>query len=92
MMGPEGAPGQFQMVISNYIEQCDKMTLVVDKTQMGLLSMSIATYLNDPSDAVEVSAQFSRIPGGPNHVSAETINGVSKKVTVVVRNSNYQHM
>jgi hypothetical protein len=92
MMGPEGAPGEFRLVISNYIKQGDKMTLVVDKTQMGLLSVSIATYLNDPSDAVNVSVQFSRIPGGPNHVSTETINGVSKKLTIVVQNSNYQHL
>jgi hypothetical protein len=92
MMGPEGAPGEFRLVISNYIKQGDKMTLVVDKAQMGLLSVSIATYLNDPSDAVNVSVQFGRIPGGPNHVSAETIDGVSKKVTIVVQNSNYQHL
>lgn len=92
MMGPEGAPGEFRLVISNYIKQGDKMTLVVDKAQMALLSVSIATYLNDPSDAVTVSVQFSRLPGGPNHVSAETINGVSKKLTIAVQNSNYQHL
>lgn len=92
MMGPEGAPGEFRLVISNYIKQGDKMTLVVDKAQMALLSVSIATYLNDPGDAVTVSVQFSRLPGGPNHVSAETINGVSKKLTIAVQNSNYQHL
>jgi len=68
------------------------MTLVVDKAQMGLLSVSIATYLSDPSDAVDVSVQFGRIPGGPNHVSTETINGVSKKLTIFIQNSNYQHL
>ena len=92
MMGPEGAPGEFRLVISNYIKQGDKMTLVVDKAQMGLLSLSIDTYLNDPSDAVNVSVVFSRLPGGPNHVSTETINGVSKHLTIVVQNSNYQHL
>ena len=34
--------------------------------------------------------RFSGIPGGPNHVSAETINGVSKQLTIAIRNSNYQ--
>ena len=37
MMGPEGAPGEFRLVISNYIKQGDKMTLVVDKNQMVCL-------------------------------------------------------
>ena len=91
-MGPEGAPGEFKMVISNYIKQGDNMTLVIDKAQMGIKSLSIATYLSDPKDAVTVSVQFSRLPGGPNHVSTQTINGVSKQLTIAVQNSNYQHM
>lgn len=92
MMGPEGASGNVKMVFSNYVKPGDKMTLVVDKADMSLQSLTIATYLNDPSNAVNVTVEFSRIPGGPNHVATETINGVSKQVTVVVQNSNYQHM
>jgi hypothetical protein len=85
-----GTPGQYQLVISNYIKQGDKMTLVVDKAQKALVSLSIATYLNDPSDAVNVTVTFSAIPGGPNHVSTETIDGVSKQLTIAIQNSNYQ--
>jgi len=93
MVGAQpGAPGQYRVVVSNYIKQGDNMTLVMDKTQKDLVSVSIATYLNDPSDAVNVNVQFAGMPGGPNHVSAETINGVSKQLTIVIQNSNYQHL
>jgi len=93
MLGPAaGAPGEYRLVLSNYIKQGDNMTLVIDKAQTDLASLSISTYLSDPSDAVNVTVQFSRIPGGPNHVSAQTINGVSKQLTINVQNSNYQHM
>ena len=93
MLGPAGgAAGQYRLVISNYVKQGDNMTLVIDKAQGGLSSLSISTYLSDPSDAVNVSVQFSRLPGGPNHVATETINGVSKKLTINVQNSNYQRM
>jgi hypothetical protein len=93
MVGPQpNAPGQYRVVISNYIKQGDNMTLVMDKTQKDLVSLAIATYLNDPSDALNVSVEFANIPGGPNHVSAETINGESKHLTVAIQNSNYQHM
>jgi hypothetical protein len=93
MLGPAaGAPGEYRLVLSNYIKQGDNMTLVIDKAQKDLASLSISTYLSDPSDAVNVTVQFSRIPGGPNHVSAQTINGVSKQLTINVQNSNYQHM
>lgn len=90
-LGPEaGTPGQFQLVVSNYIKQGDKMTLVFSRAQKGLVGLTINSYLNDPSDAVNVNTQFSQIPGGPNHVSSQTINGVSKQLTIAVQNSNYQ--
>ena len=93
MMGPApGAAGEYRLVLSNYIKQGDNMTLIVDKAQKDLASLSISTYLSDPSDAVNVTVQFSRIPGGPNHVPSETINGVSKQLTVAIQNSNYQHL
>ena len=93
MLGPQpGMPGQYRLVISNYFKQGDNLTLVIDKTQKELVSLSIATYLDDPKDAVNVAVAFSAIPGGPNHVSAETINGASKQLTVAIQNSNYQHL
>jgi len=93
MVGPQpGAPGQYRLVISNYIKQGDNMTLVMDKTQKDLVSVSITSYMDDPKDAVNVTVQFAAIPGGPNHVSGETINGVSKQLTIAIQNSNYQHL
>lgn len=92
-MGPQaGAPGQFQLIISNYVKQGDRMTLVIDRAQKSLESLSIATYLDDPKDAVNVTVAFDRVPGGPNHVSSQTINGVSKQLTIAVQNSNYQKL
>lgn len=92
MVGPAGAPGEVRLVISNYVKQGDNMTLVIDKAQHELTSLSIATYLSDPSDAVNVRVQFARLPNGPNHVDSETINGVSKQLTIAIQNNNYQRL
>jgi hypothetical protein len=93
MVGPEpGGDGQYRLVISNYLKQGDKMTLVIDKAQKEPTSLSINSYLDDPKDAVEVTVLFDRIPAGPNHVSSETINGVSKQLTVAIQNSSYQKL
>ncbi len=54
--------------------------------------MSVSSYLSDPKDAVKVNAQYSRVPGGPNHVATQTIDGVSKKLKITVTNVSYQHM
>jgi hypothetical protein len=85
-------PGQYTLVISNYIKPGDNMTLVLSAAQKNLVSISINSYLTDPKDAVTVSVQFAQMPGGPNHVSTETINGVSKQLTIAIQNSNYQHL
>jgi hypothetical protein len=52
----------------------------------------VACYLNNPSDAVKITAQFTQSPDGTNHVAATTINGVSKRLTANDQNSNYQKM
>jgi hypothetical protein len=93
LIGPgPNAPGEYRLVISNYLKQGDNVALVIDKAQKKLTNMSIATYLDDPSNAVKVDVTFSSIPGGPNHVSGETINGVSKQLTIAIQNGNYEHL
>jgi hypothetical protein len=94
MIGPAaGQPSQVRFVVTNYIKQGDNMTIVLDKSTMSLVSVTISTYLSDPSDAVNVNVQFTKMPnGGPFHVATETINGVSKQLTIEVINTNYQHM
>lgn len=92
-LGPAGgAAGQYRLVLTNYVKPNDKMTLLFDKEQKALVSVSIASYLSDPKDAVNVSVTFAGIPGGPNHIASESIDGVSKQLTIVIANSLYQHL
>jgi len=44
MMGPVGgAPGEYRLVISNYVKQGDNMTLVMNKAQKSLVRTIRAT-------------------------------------------------
>jgi hypothetical protein len=95
MIGPVGGgqPNQYRIVVSNYLKQGDNMTIVMDKSTLSLVSLSLSTYLTDSSDAVTVNVQFVRVPdGGPFHVSTETINGASKQLTIEIINTNYERM
>jgi hypothetical protein len=89
--GGEQSP-QIRLVIRNYVKPRDQMTLVLDKAQKRLASIQIATYLDDPQDAVNLSVQFGRLPDGTNHVSAVTVDGVSKQLLVVTQNSDYRKL
>lgn len=73
MIGPApNAQGEYRLAISHYLQQGDNMTLVIDKAQKRPTNLSIATYLDDPSDAVKVDVAFSRTPGGPNPAKPST--------------------
>jgi len=92
-MGPvAGNPNGILLVIKNYLKPGDSMTLTFDKTQREILSVQIASYMDDPKDAMNLKVLFSRLPGGPNHVSSLVIDGVSKQLNVATQNSNYQRL
>jgi len=87
-----GLPSEIKIVFHNYLKPQDSMTLIFDKEQKQLLSLQIASYMDDPKDAMNLTVQFSRLPDGTNHVSSVVIDGVSKQMNVATQNSNYQHL
>lgn len=89
-LGPAGIPGQVKILIANYIKPNDKVTIIFNRQSKAIQSLQVATYLSDPTDAVNIGAQFSKLPDGTNHVSTMQLNGVKKELLVTVENSNYQ--
>lgn len=86
-----GAAGTVSLVIKNYIKPGDSMTLVFNQNPKGIASIHVATYLDDPSDAVTETVNFAKLPtNGLNHVASVQVNGVSKQLGVDIQNSNYQ--
>ena len=85
-------PNAVKLVIKNYLKQGDSMTLIFDKARKELLQVQIASYMDDPKDAMNLTVQFSKLPNGPNHVASLAIDGVSKQLNVATQNSNYQHL
>ncbi len=81
--------GTVGLVIKNFVKPNDQVTITISEQTHAPVAMQIQSYLNDPSDAVNISAQFAQLPDGTNHVSQMTINGVSKQLTVNEVNSNY---
>jgi hypothetical protein len=92
-LGPAtGNPNEVQLVIHNYLKPQDSMTLVFDKTRKALLQVKIASYMDDPKDAMNLTVAFASLPDGTNHVSSLIIDGVSKQLNIAIQNSNYQHV
>lgn len=80
--------GTTKVVISNYLQQKDAVTLVVDATgKLG--SAAINTWLNDPSHAVTVQVTFIALPDGTRYASPKVLNVAEKEVTVTTTTTNY---
>jgi hypothetical protein len=94
MIGPApgGVPNEFRLVIKDYLKPGDSFTLFFDKAQKELQRIEIASYIDDPKDAVNLTVQFSRLPDGTNHVSNLIVDGVKKQMNVAIQNSNYRHL
>jgi hypothetical protein len=84
--------GTISLVIKSYVKPNDQVTFTLDDATKSPVSVSINSYLSDPSDVVSITAQYGKLPDGTNHVSSTTINGVKKELVVNDQNSNYQHM
>ena len=78
------------LVIKNYVKQGDSITFTLDPQSKQLQNVRVSSYLNDPNNAVTISAEFAQLPDGTHHVASTLINGVSKQLTVNDQNSNYQ--
>jgi hypothetical protein len=83
-------PGGAKLVIHNYVKPNDSMTLTIGKEQKQIESIQIASYMDGPSDGMNLTVRFDRLPDGTNHVSSTTVEGVSKQLTVATQNANYQ--
>jgi hypothetical protein len=92
-LGPAGgAPNEIQLVVRNYLKPQDSMTIVFDIAQKQILRIQIASYMDDPKDAMNLTVQFSRLPDGTNHISNLVIDGSGKQLNIAIQNSNYQHV
>ena len=84
--------GDVKLVIKDYYKPGDTMTLRIDKAQKQLQAISIASYMDNPQDAMNLTVGFGRLPDGTNHIATTIIDGVSKQLTVNITNSDYRKM
>jgi len=87
-----GGNGTVNLIIKSYVKPNDQVTFTINDQTKTITAVQIQSYLNEPSDAVTISAQFAQLPDGTNHVASTVINGESKHLTIDEQNSNYQKL
>jgi hypothetical protein len=87
-----GSPNELKIVVRNCIKPGDSLTIFFNKEQKQISSIKIASYMDDPSDAMNLSVQFSSLPDGISHVSSANMDGVKKQLGIATQNSDYRKL
>ena len=84
--------GVADMTIKNYLQNGDSMSFSFDENTKKMTKLNINTYMDGPSDMVNVTVQFATLPDGTNYPSQTTINATAKSMTITTTNSDYQKL
>lgn len=84
--------GITNLVIKDYLKPGDSIAMMIDDQTHSTVSVQIKSYLSDKKDAVNITAEFGKLPDGLSHVVNATIEGVSKQLTINDQNANYKKL
>jgi hypothetical protein len=84
------AGGRVRLVISQYLQPGDALTLDVDSAANRLVGLGVNTYLDKPDEAVTLAVQMNALPDGAIYAAQTTLEAKAKNITVVVQNSGHR--
>jgi hypothetical protein len=88
-MNPQ-AGGRVRLVISQYLQAGDALTIDLDPATNRLLGLGVNTYLDKPDEPVTLAVQMTTLPDGAIYAAQTTLDAKAKNITVVIQNSGYR--
>jgi len=84
------AGGRARIVIAQYLQPGDSMTIDMDPAANRLLGLGVNTYLKEPKDTVTLAVVMTTLPDGALFASQTTLDAKAKNIEVVITNSGHQ--
>jgi hypothetical protein len=84
-----GSGAEVKLAFANYLKPGDSLDVSINRANNQMQGLSVASYLDDPSDAVNLGVIMSALPDGTIYASETTLDAPAKNLTVVVQNSGY---
>jgi hypothetical protein len=78
-----------KVVISNYAQQGDAVTLVVSDPSEKLRTASIHTWLNDNSHTVTLMVTYAWLPDGTRYPASKVLTASAQGITVTTTMANF---
>lgn len=89
-LNPNPSTQTVGLVLRNYAQPGDQMTLSFDTATKKISALNVNTYLDDPKDAVTLAAKMGSLPDGTNYVQQTVVDATAKQLQVTTTNFNYQ--
>jgi len=74
----------------DYAKPGDVLAVEVDPPSNRLMGLRVATYLDDPKDAVTLDVRFSTLQDGTGYPATEVLVAKAKDLSVNITNSGYR--
>jgi hypothetical protein len=84
------AGGKVRLVISQYLQPGDSLSLDVDAAASRLTGLGVNTYLDKPDEPVTLAVQMNALPDGALYAAQTTLDAKAKNITVVIQNSGHR--
>jgi hypothetical protein len=81
--------GTDKIVISNYAQQGDALTLLVGSEQHNIRSLTVSTYLSVPTSVVTLRVTFAALPDGTRYAQSKTLDATAQGITVTTSSVQY---
>ena len=84
-----GGSGPVSLVLRDYAKPGDSVTFLFDTGARKLRSFRVGTYLDEPKDVVNLTADFSALPDGTNYVQQSVLDATAKSIQI--KTTNFGH-
>ena len=79
-----------RLVISQYLQSGDSLTLDLDAAASRLTGLGVNTYLDKPDETVTLAVQMNALADGALYAAQTTLDAKAKNITVVIQNSGHR--
>jgi len=86
----QAGPGFVGLKFPGYVKPNDALTLTFESAVKSLQQVDVATYLDDPSQAVTFRVTMQNLPDGTSYPAQVVLAIPSSNIEVTITNSNYQ--
>ena len=81
--------GLLTLVIKNYVEPKDSVTLGFNTAAKKIGTYNVQSYLGQTKDAVTLNVTFATLPDGTSYPQQTVLDATAKQIQVTTTNSNY---